>query len=102
MSKSEKILNNSLKAHGYLFPENEEQLISFLDEIKNITVPTEITDPEECFSFERKKFRRSIQHESDKQVINNLAQAARKGSSIPDEILKKMRQDRQNSQKGGK
>lgn len=100
MSKFEKKLNYSLKAHGYLFPENEEQLSSFLEEIKDITVPYDIADAENEFKFERKTLLKSNSFKSDKHTTNNLAQAARKGDNIPESIRKKMHQDRKNSQKG--
>ena len=102
MSKSEKKLNKSLKAHGCLFPENEEQLGSFLDEIKDITVPYEITDAVDEFKFERKTLSKSISFDSNNHTTNNLAQAARKGEDIPEEIKKKMQQDRENSKKSEK
>lgn len=91
-----KKLNNSLKSFGFLFPENEKQLESFLKEIQNIEIPENIKNFSEDFSFKREELTKIILKDEERLATNYLAQAARKGGEIPQSILKKMEKDRDN------
>jgi len=92
----DKKLNNSLKSFGFLFPENEKQLESFLKEIQNIEIPENIKNCSEDFSFKREELTKFIFKDEGNLAVNYLAQAARKGGNIPQNILKKMEKDRDN------
>ncbi|KAF5030817.1 hypothetical protein DSECCO2_634250 [anaerobic digester metagenome] len=92
----DKKLNNSLKSFGFLFPENEKQLESFLKEIQNIEIPENIKNCSEDFSFKREELTEFIFKDEGNLAVNYLAQAARKGGNIPQNILKKMEKDRDN------
>ena len=98
MDSFNKKLNNSLKSLGFLFPENEKQLESFLKEIEDITVPENIKNATDEFIFERKRPTKTISFNKDNLSVNNLAQAARKGENIPESILRKMKKDRDNKE----
>ena len=90
----EQSLKKSLKSLGYMFPTTDDQVDFF--ERTNVLEKMPETFPGSDEIINRTKVISIIpkQNESGNPVIENLARAARKGNSIPANILKKMQEDR--------
>ncbi len=84
----------SLKSLGYLFPTTEDEVVSFEENNIIEDVPENYLSASELLS----KFKQTSINKKIHLVVNksteNLAMAARKGGNISDEILKKMKLDR--------
>lgn len=84
----------SLKSLGYLFPTSEDEVDSFEKNNKIEEVPANYLSASELLS---KPKQTSINKKAQLGVnksTENLAMAARKGGNISEEILKKMKSDR--------
>ena len=84
----------SLKSLGYLFPTSEDEVDSFEENNKIEKVPENYCSATELLS----KSKLTLINKNPQLGINkssdNLAIAARKGGDISEEILKKMKEDR--------
>lgn len=90
----------SLKSLGHLFPTSEDEVNSFEENNKIEEVPENYCSASELLS---KSKQTSISRNTQLGVNNsteNLAIAARKGGNIPEDILKKMKSDRDKAENG--
>ena len=90
----------SLKSLGYLFPSTEDEVEAFEKNNRTEEVPENYWDASELVSKTRKT---SISKKLDiktNKSSENLARAARKGNDIPEDILKKMKSDRDEAENG--
>ena len=99
--KPESKLAFSLRANGYLFPTSIEQ-VKFLEENHQIlfqNIPSNITSAADILERGLISFEPAFQVYINDEVQQNLAQAAREGKEISDEVRKQMQQDRLNALK---
>jgi hypothetical protein len=90
----------SLKSLGYLFPTSEDEVDSFEENKKIENVPENYSNAPELLS---KSKQISISKNTQLGVNNsteNLAMAARNGGNISEDILKKMKSDRDKTENG--
>lgn len=92
-------LDNALKSYGYLFPETDEQMSIFEENMGEISLPKELDSPNFIFNSERKVFKRKAVAFDNSEGENNWAIAARDGKDIPDNILEKMKKDKEEAKK---
>jgi hypothetical protein len=90
----------SLKSLGYLFPTSEDEVDSFEENNKIEEVPENYCSASELLLKSKqtsinKKAQLGINKSSE-----NLAMAARKGGDISEDILKKMKSDRDKTENG--
>ena len=92
----EKVFLKALKNYGYIFPETEEELklseenISMMD----FEIPDKLNDPLEILKLCRIEKISEFNSFYDAEIEENLAQAAREGSNIPDDVWEQMENDR--------
>ncbi|MDF7815162.1 hypothetical protein [Hymenobacter sp. YC55] len=89
-------LTHSLRANGYLFPITIEQ-VNYLEEnhkdIFKKTPPPE-SPIDDILNKGIVSFKPIINNDIDNEFTISLAQAAREGKDIPEEIRKRMEEDR--------
>ncbi len=100
-SAQEKALYEALKRYGYIFPETEDELKHFEESISKMKLnfPDKFNDPLKILEVGKIEKIEGYITFSDEEIEENLAQAAREGSEIPDEVLKQMEIDRQKAEK---
>lgn len=93
-------LHRSLKVHGFIFPDTDDEVEEFRQTHMAFLkpLPAELENPMTVFNREQSKIRRKLGPAFDQEVIENLAQAAREGKDIPEEIRKRMESDRQQAE----
>lgn len=92
----------SLKSLGYLFPTMEEEVASFEKNNKIEQIPVTYFSATELLSKSKLPgIYKNLPIEENKS-IENLARAARKGGDISEDILKKMKSDRDKAENGEK
>lgn len=98
-SDFDSILNNSLRSQGYLFPENDEQIVFFEKNIKQCNIPDKFKSPEFVFEGKRKKFKRKefITENTEDDVKWSIA--AREGKELSEDIKQQMIKDREEARK---
>jgi len=90
----------SLKSLGYLFPTSEDEVDSFEENNKIEDVPENYCSALELLSKSKQtSIDKKIQLGANKS-IDNLARAARKGRDISEDILNKMKSDRDKAENG--
>jgi hypothetical protein len=103
MTDKNLILNNdfedsfekSLKSLGYLFPTTEDEVKLFEDNNIIEEIPQSYCSASELLKkFKTTSSVRQTKHLHLESSIENLARAARNGTGISDDILKKMKSDR--------
>jgi hypothetical protein len=90
----------SLKSLGYLFPSTENEVDSFEANNKLEEIPENYCNPIDLISKSKihpPKIKNIIDFNKS---VDNLSRAARKGSEIPDDIINKMKSDRDKSENG--
>ena len=96
----EAYLDNALKSLGYLFPETDEQMAIFEENNKNIQLPKEFESADFVFRGKRRNIFKGNQLCIDNTVgEGNWAIAARDGKDIPEDVLEKMRKDKEEAKK---
>jgi len=93
----EMYLAHTLKSHGYMFPETDEQMAVFEEGMEYHPVAEELNSPELVFNPDHKKktYRKKITPlDDDSENKKNWAIAAREGKDIPHEMLEQMKKDR--------
>jgi len=93
----EHYVSKGLKSLGYAFPETDEQMTAFEKRIGTNSLPEEFQSPEFVFKNERKIPSFSINNDVNETAEKNWAIAARDGKDIPNDILAKMKTDRENA-----
>ena len=90
----------SLKSLGYLFPTSEDEVDYFEENNKIDEVPENYCSASELLSESKQtSINRKTQLEVNKST-ENLAIAARNGGDISEDILKKMKLDRDKAENG--
>lgn len=84
----------TLKSLGYLFPSTENEVDSFETNNKLEEIPENYCNPIDLISKSRIHLPNSKKIIDFKKSVDNLARAARNGSEIPDDIIDKMKSDR--------
>jgi hypothetical protein len=90
-AKQEKMIQKAFRTGNFLFPETPEEVAAFDKKFGNtdIILPEELREP----TFLNNK-RTSTVKKKLSATTENLAMAAREGSKLPEDILKKMKEHR--------
>ena len=96
----DKQLHRSLKVHGFIFPDTEDEVEEFRQTHMAflMPLPAELEDPMTVFNREQPAIRRKLGLVPGQEVIDNLAQAAREGKDISEDIRKRMESDRRQAE----
>lgn len=89
-----------LKSIGYLFPSTENEVDSFEANNKLEEIPENYCNPIDLISKSKIHLPTSQNIIDFNKSVDNLARAARNGSEIPDDIINKMKPDRDRSENG--
>jgi hypothetical protein len=93
----EEMIEKALREGGFLFPETPEEVAEFEKKFGS----TDVILPEDLRQAPHPKKNRVVKlNKQEKQ--QNLAMAAREGSQLPEEIQKKMKEDREKAKKAKK
>lgn len=93
-------IKKSLKSLGYLFPTSEDEVEAFEENNKIEEVPENYLSVSELLSKPKiTTIERKAQLGVNKST-ENLAMAARKGGNISEDVLKKMKSDRDKVENG--
>lgn len=84
----------SLKSLGYLFPSTENEVDSFESNNKLEEIPENYNNPIDLISKSKIHLPNTKNIFEFNKSVDNLASAARNGSKIPDDIINKMKSDR--------
>ncbi len=95
----ESYLENALKSNGYLFPETDEQMDIFEEQMENIPFPKELNSPDFVFSDKRRIFMKTEKFIDNIEGEKNWAIAARDGKEISNDIFAKMKKDKEEARK---
>lgn len=99
-ANQDKAFHKALKKGGYIFPETDEELLNFEISISKMKfhIPEELNNPLKI--LKRGKIDKVHEFNTfyDEQVEGNLAQAARDGSNITDEVWLQMEKDRKKAE----
>ncbi len=88
----------SLKSLGYLFPSTEDEVKAFEKKNKIEEVPDNYSNASMLISKSKQTIIRKIVNIDANKSSENLARVARKGINIPEDILKKMKLDRDDAE----
>jgi DNA-binding response OmpR family regulator len=91
----EAFFDNALKSHGYLFPETDEQMSIFEENMDDIPLPEEFQNPDFVFDAKKRTFKRKMVIIDNSEAEMNWALAAREGKVITDEMRAKMKKDKE-------
>lgn len=96
----EKAFFKALKKYGYIFPESEEELKLSEENISKMDfeIPVKLNDPLKILKAGRIEKISEFNSFYDAELEENLAQAARDGSNIPDEVWEQMEKDRKKAE----
>ena len=92
-------LENALKLYGYLFPTTDEQMSVFEENVKDIPLPEKFDSPDFVFENKKQQFKRKGIVLDNSVGERNWALAAREGKEIPEDILAKMKRDKEEARK---
>ncbi len=89
-------LFESLKNAGYIFPENEEDIDRLLENFKmsKCVAPVDFNDPATILDNGFLSVKADFNDSRDEMIDSNLAQAAREGGTIADDVNEQMKKDR--------
>lgn len=96
----EAAFHKALKSYGYVFPETEEELQAFENSISKMKfeIPEKLDNPSAFLKKGKIKGVGNFNSFYDEEVEENLAQAAREGSDIPNDVWQQMEKDRKNAE----
>lgn len=99
LSDFERKLIKSFKSHGYLFPVSDEEIESFETRYKKEIQRATSTVPSANEILKRGRIEKNwtIAPPIDKEISENMAQAAREGKTPTDAIKQRMLDDRNKS-----
>lgn len=92
----------SLRSLGYLFPTTENEVDSFEAKNKLEEAPENYCNAIDLLSKAKHTLSSKKPHLEVNRSIDNLARAARNGGDIPEDILRKMKSDRDKAENGEK
>lgn len=95
----ETYLENALKSYGYLFPTTDKQMSIFEENMENISLPEELESPDFVFENRKQTFKQTTFVIDNTDGERNWAMAAREGKEIPENILAKMKKDKEEAKK---
>ncbi len=95
----EQFLNKALKSHGFLFPETDEQMDKFLENLEDVDLPDELNDPMNIFPTHKNKLTLNTILSDDSDYEETWAIAARSGNEITNEVKEQMRKDREEAER---
>ena len=95
-TKQEKMIQKAFRTGGFLFPETPEEVAAFEKKFGNtdIILPEELREPAFLNSKQTSAVKKKLS-----QTTENLAMAAREGSKLPEEVLKKMKEHREKAKR---
>ena len=99
-SDFEDSFKKSLKSLGYLFPTSEDEVEAFEENNKIEEVPENYFSASELLSKSKITTVESKVQLGVNKSTENLAMAARKGGKISEDVLKKMKSDRDKVENG--
>lgn len=96
----EKAFYKALRSYGYIFPETDEELQNFEISISKMkfNIPDKFNNPLKILNAGKIEKVDEFSSFYDEEIEENLAQAARKGTSIPDEVWIQMEKDRKKAE----
>ncbi|MHA6279360.1 hypothetical protein ACXYMT_04190 [Salinimicrobium sp. CAU 1759] len=96
----ERAFFKALKNSGYVFPETEKDFDKFEESVLKIkdVIPNHLEDPIDILNRGKIRTLGVFEDFFDSTIEENLAQAAREGSDIPEDVWKQMEKDRQRSE----
>ena len=99
-NNEEKAFYKALKYYGIIFPETEEEITRFSERISQMTfkIPKKLDDPLAILEEGKVEKVGKFNSFNDEYVDDNLAQAARDGSEITEDIWEKMKKDRKDAE----
>lgn len=92
-------LENALKSYGYLFPTTDEQMSIFEENIEGSPLPKEFESPDFVFENKKQIFKQKLIVIDNSEGERNWALAAREGKDISEDILEKMKKDKEEAKK---
>lgn len=92
----------SLKSLGHLFPTTEDEVEAFEENNEIKEVPENYLNATDLLTTAKQTSINKTEQDNYNKSSENLAMAARKGGNIPEEILKKMKSDRDKAENGEK
>lgn len=95
-------LAKALRDYGHDFPLTEEELISSKEALKGFQypeIPADLDNPTKILEKGTVDRLPKRSFEEEQEVLRNLAMAAREGGKIPDDVRKRMDEDRKNNEK---
>ena len=95
----EAFLENALKSYGYLFPTTDEQMSIFEKNMEDIPLPEELESPDFVFANNKPVFKRKTIPIDNSEGERNWALAAREGKDITEDILEKMKKDKEEAKR---
>jgi len=95
----EAYLENALKSYGYLFPTTDKQMSIFEENMEHISLPEELESPDFVFENKKQTFKQTPSVIDNTDGERNWAMAAREGKEIPENILAKMKKDKEEAKK---
>lgn len=98
----ENSFEKSLKSLGYLFPSTEDEVDFFEANNKLEEVPERYCKPTDLISKSKSHIPNPKNIVDFYSSADNLSRAARNGGEIPDDIINKMKLDRDKSENGKK
>lgn len=98
--EQEENLYRALKSYGHIFPETDEELILFEKTISQMKfiVPEKFQDPQVLLNKGKVEKISNFHSFYDHEIEENLAQAAREGGEISEDILRQMEKDREEAE----
>lgn len=98
------VLDEALRGAGLLLAETEEDILRSEPEIDfDIELPEHLRDIDSTLEYGRKVLHEGFSyrpvHNAQPETAAALAQAARNGKAIPEEILEKMQKDRDTAER---
>lgn len=97
----EESIQDSLKSYGYLFPDSDGQMAICEEAIDHIELPDKFKTPDFIFNQDRISKPKPIVRFDNNIGEANWAIAARDGKKLPQSILDKMKEDKENAIKNG-
>lgn len=93
-------LLDSMKRAGYVFPETEEELDYVIDKFNNskVIIPDDLNDPTSILKQGLLTVKTDFNSSTDQDVDINLAQAAREGGIIEEDVKSQMNKDRKTAE----
>ncbi len=95
----EAYLENALKSYGYLFPTTDEQMSIFEENVEDVPLPKEFESPDFVFENKKRVFKKTAIVIDNSEGERNWALAAREGKDIPEDVLEKMKKDKEEAKK---